>query len=154
MRERRKYDRYDTEAKVYFRVKYAIKTRVKFKILDKKSHLSRRYAALSKNVSAEGFSFTSNRRLRRGDIIYLEVYLPRQKKPVCMIGETRWSSLVLGRGRRNRRFNTGLRLLAVSDKPVPETIYYDKKNNVVWSVVLDSIFGSFSKIMQQYRHKK
>ena len=55
--ERRKYLRYDTEMKVYFRVKYDIETRVKFKVL--KGEPTHKYSGLCKNVSVEGLCFVS-----------------------------------------------------------------------------------------------
>ena len=57
--EKRKYERYDTELKLYFDRGFVVETKVKYQLLDKQNDkpISRKYAALSKNVSAEGLSF-------------------------------------------------------------------------------------------------
>ena len=154
-KEKRKYSRYETEAKIYFRVNYDIETKVRFQVLDKDRErlLSRKYAALSRNVSVEGLGFSSNRKLRKGDIVYLEVYLPKQAKPIYMTGEVRCSNPALAKQKYNYRFNSGVRLLTVSGKPVTASVYFDKEYQVLWSIVLDSIFGNFRRLMQKMRAK-
>ena len=151
MKERRKYARYDTEAKIYFRVNYDLKTKVKFQVLrdGKKKHLSRKYLALSRDVSAEGLGFSANKRLTKGDFLYLEVYLPKKKKPVHMRGEVRWARPAFRPRKYSYKFDTGVKLMAVSGEPVAKSIYFDKKNKVIWSGVLDSVFGNFRKIIQK-----
>jgi hypothetical protein len=154
MKERRKYTRYDTEAKIYFCAKYDIKTKIKFKILDDEGILARKNAAVSRNVSAEGISFSSNRKLKKGEILYLEIYLPSQKIPVTMTGKVKWSHLSSGKPKGSYKFDTGIKLLMVEDKIVSKTIYFDKKHSVYWSVILEYVFGSFSKLVKNKRRKK
>ena len=81
--ERRQYERYDTEVKIYFYVNYEIKTKVDYRVMDKGGEVPRdkKHHALSKDVSAQGMCFISNEKLNNGDQLYLEVYLPRAKKP-------------------------------------------------------------------------
>lgn len=153
MKERRKYARYDTEAKIYFCVEYDIKTKIKFKILDDEGLLARKNAAVSRNVSAEGLSFSANRKLKKGEILYLEVYLPSQKNPITMTGEVRWSHPRSGKLKDSYKFDSGVRLLMVEDKIVSKTIYFDKKHSIYWSVILDYIFGSFSRLVKNKRWK-
>lgn len=149
-RERRKYERYETETKVYFRVVYEIETKVEFRIVTKKDNgetLSEKYSALSRNVSAEGLCFICERQLKKGDMLYLDVYLPGRKKPISMKGCVRWSQPVAKE--EKGRFDTGVRLICVGDKSVMASIHYDEANHLVWSIVLESIFGSFRKIIQK-----
>jgi hypothetical protein len=149
--ERRKYERYDTEAKVYFRIVYEIKTRVKFQIVDKEERggLSKKYPAVSKNISVEGLCFCSHKQLEKGDILYLEVYLPHRKQPICMEGKVRWSQPAASKHPEGAEFDTGVKLISVEGKSVMASIYYDEANHVVWSAVLESIFGNFRKLAQK-----
>ncbi|MDP1853020.1 MAG: PilZ domain-containing protein [Candidatus Omnitrophota bacterium] len=150
-KERRKYLRYNTEVKIYFHVNYDLKTKVRFQVLDEKESmlLSKKYPALSRDVSAEGLRFNSGKELKKGNSLYLEVYLPRKKRPVRMTGQVRWSKKVLGSGSGKNKFDTGVKLLTVSGKPVSNSIYFDNESRVIWSTVLDSVFGSFRKLMQK-----
>jgi hypothetical protein len=143
--EKRKYQRYDTEAKVYFRVTYDIKTKVKFRVVDTDGgrHASRRYSGLSRNIGAEGLCFFSKKKLKKGDTLLLEVNIPNTKVSVRMEGVVRWSrELTLGAKHRDV-FYTGVKLISVNDKPVAGSTYYDARYKIVWSAVLDSILGSF-----------
>lgn len=151
MREKRKYPRYDTEAKIYFRVNYDLKTKVKFQVFQdgEKKHLSRKYAALSRDISAEGLGFCSNRALKKSDLLYLEVYLPRRKTPLHMTGEVRWSRPAFCARKHTYKFDTGIKLLTVLGEPVARTIHRDKKHKVIWSKVLESVFGNFRKIAKK-----
>jgi hypothetical protein len=153
-RERRKYERYGTEAKVYFRVVYEIETKVEFRIVDGRlgEGVSQKYPAISKNVSVEGLCFTSQKQLEKGDMLYLEVYLPHLKKPICMEGRVRWSQPLPGQKEKGV-FDTGVKLIKVEGKSVMASIYYDEPNRVIWSVVLDSIFGNFRKLTQKNTSK-
>lgn len=151
-KERRKYVRYDTEAKIYFRINYDLKTKVKFRIVNKDRDriLSKRYSALSRNVSAKGMRFSSDKKLMKGDNLYLEVYLPRQKEPIYMTAEVRWSQIASSYPRDKYKFDIGVKLITVFGKSVSASIYYDKEHRVIWSIVLESIFGNFRKFIQKY----
>jgi len=151
--ERRKYSRYETEVKVYFRVKYNIKTLVKFRILNRKDPAAEKCSALSHNVSAEGISFSSERQLKTSDRLLLEVYLPDSKNPILMEGEVVWSLCLENKSRPNEFF-TGVKLLKVSGQSVADSIHYDEQNKILWSIVLESIFGSFRTLAQKLRETK
>jgi len=151
--ERRKYERYDTEAEIYFHVTYEVKTKVEFQILESKSSdtiLSRKYIAISRNVSAEAICFCSEKQLKTGDMLFMEVYLPSEKKPIHMEGQVRWSCAT----KQKDRFDTGVKLNTVNGKPVHGSIYFDEENKVVWSAVLDSVFGNFRKLIQNQKKQK
>ncbi len=150
-KERRRYDRYDTEVKIYFQVTYDIETKVKYQIIDKQEGglSSDKYPALSKNVSPEGLCFVSDKQLKEGTFLHLEVYLPTEEKPIHMEGEARWSR---ESGQPNK-FDTGVRPETVNGKPVAESIHIDKENQIAWSVVLDSVFGNFSAITKKKKRQ-
>lgn len=171
-KERRRYERYDTEVRVYFRVGYDIKTIVMFQLIDqsRRKIASPKYSAVSKNVSVEGLAFTARKELKPGDRLYLEVYLPKTKNPIIMEGEVRWCQSILSSpgktaragnlpvpallaGRRQTsstlvQYETGIKLLTIDGQVVAGTIYYDKGYNVFWSAVLETILGNFKKLAQ------
>ncbi len=151
--DKRKYERFETEVKIYFQVSYDVRTVVKFQIIDKANTQtkSEKYVALSKNVSAEGLCFISDQRLEKEDILNLEVFLPQADSPILMTGKVCWSQKDLLAPEKKERFTTGIQLLTVNDQAVGKSICFDKENRVVWSVVLESIFGSFRVFMQKTR---
>ena len=149
--ERRKYERYGTEIKVYFQVAYDIETVVKFQVVDTSENkvLSEKYSALSRNVSAEGLCFVSDRKLEKGNILHLEVYLPKAANPIPMKGEVRWSQPLPDGEKDAPQFMTGVRLTRIDSKPVADSIFFDKEHKMIWSAVLEAIFGNFRKFAQE-----
>jgi len=144
--DRRRYPRYDTEMGVYFKVKYDIKTRVKFQVMASRheDNIPHKYFGLCRNVSVEGLCFDSNKKLDKGDILMLEVFEPSVKNPIEMEGEVRWSKKCSGEVNGEKKFRTGVHLISVNDKLIADSIYFDKKYKVAWSAVLDSLFGTFA----------
>ena len=149
--EKRKYERYDTALKLYFDRGFEVETKVKYQLLDKQNDkpISRKYAALSKNVSAEGLSFLASQQLNPGDYLQLEVYLPTATKPVHMEGEVRWSNPVAADKREGPMFQTGVLLTKVNGEAVDPTIHFDKKYQVSWSNVLESVLGHFKDLAKK-----
>jgi hypothetical protein len=149
--DRRRFPRYDTEVKIYFHLEYDIQTKVKFKVLasDHKGPDEHRYSGVSKNASAEGLCFISKKKLKIGDLLFIEVYEPKVKRPVKMEGEVRWSHKVTGPDKRKYLYITGVQLSLVNGKSVADSIYYDKKYKIVWSEVLDSLFGTFAAAIKK-----
>ena len=150
--ERRKYLRYDTEMKVYFRVKYDMETRVKFKVLE--DGAEHKYSGLCKNVSVEGLCFVSKKKLNVGDLLLLEVYEPIIKGPVVMEGQVRWSRRLPGEDGAEDVYHTGVKLVLVNGKSVPDSIHLDGKYKVAWSIVLDSLFGNFAAMVRKLKKGK
>ena len=155
-KERRKYERYGTEAKVYFRVVYEIETKVEYQVLEKVDgkKLSEKHPAMSKNISAEGLCFTSSEKLKKGDFLYLEVYLPSQKEPIHMEGQVRWSHMTSQEEEKENKFDVGVKLITVNGKSVLASIHFDEANKVIWSSVLESVFGEFRKLAQKKAHSQ
>lgn len=140
--EKRKFDRYSTDAKVFFQVVFDLKTKVDFQLLDKETRKarSRRYSALSKNVSIEGLCFCCGQKLNVGDLLLLEVEIPGKKSFVPMQGEVCWST---ADHEESSKFNTGVHLITVKDQAVDTTFQYNEQDQVVWSGVLEAIIGNF-----------
>lgn len=150
--ERRKHARYDTEMKLYFRVKYDIKTRVKFALI--KDDVVHKYSGLCKNVSAEGLCFASKKKLNKGDLLQVEVYEPMIKGPVIMKARVQWCRQLPDDKKKKHTFHAGVRIIAVNDIPVHNTIHMDKEYGVAWSAVLDSLFGNFAAMIRKLKAKK
>ena len=148
--EKRRHKRYETEAKVYCFIKYDLKTKVKFQIIDKirQTFSPRKYFAISKNIGVEGIGILCDHDLPVGTLLKLEVYVPGVKKPILMQGEVRWSAMnssyeeslrKMGLG----RYEIGIKLSMVDDQPVEPTIHFEDRYQLEWSVVLESVLGSF-----------
>jgi hypothetical protein len=159
--EGRKFKRHDTEVKIYFDFAYDLETKVNFEFIDKKGKiLPEKYEALSRNISVEGLCFLSNKKVVRGDFLHLEVYLPSAKDPIHMKGEVKWcrifessSDASLTEKKGNPIYHAGVKLLFVNGQPVHETIHYDKEYDVNWSIVMETVLGSY-RIMMRERSKK
>ncbi len=153
-KDKRQAERYDMEAKIFFQVTYDIRTKVRFQIIDdyEEKIPFRKYFAFSRNVCAGGICFTSEKKLEKGDHLYLEVYLPQSENPVKMEGEVRWSETTTSDQKKSSQFDSGVKLKAVEGKSVIQSIYYDDSNKIIWSAVLESMFGTF-RIMKQRRRE-
>lgn len=152
---RRKYDRFDTELKVHFQVKYDFKTKVKFQVVEgiRKDSSAQKYSGVCKNISAEGLSFISHKRTRKGDIVMLEVYAPNAKKPVKMEGEIRWCRKLPERTEGRDVFRAGVLLILVNSKSVVASIYFDEEYQIIWSEVLSCVFGNFKFSTKQLKRR-
>lgn len=95
-RERRKFERYDMEMKVHFYVHYDMETKVKFEVIEeeKSGSKAKKYSGLSKDFSIEGMRFSSDRKIKKGENLRIEVYLPQKKSSIPMMGQVRWSAQV------------------------------------------------------------
>ena len=146
---KRRYERYNTEVKVSFRVDYKLQTRVEYQLVGKEEDkiLSKRYFGVSRNVGPEGLCFVSEQKLNREDILALEVYLPGDDdNPIYMLGEVRWSEEIKNSPGPKKKFTTGVKLYAVNNQPVAPSISFDEKKKTYWSLVLESIFGKDKKL--------
>ena len=149
--ENRKFERYDTEVRILFQVAYDIQTKVEYRVINPdQDSASPKYSALSKNISVEGLCFSSVQKLEVGDILSMELYLPAHKDPIPMQGEVRWSEKK-SPSQKSDKFDTGVKLMTINGKPVHESIYFDQDNKVVWSLVLESVFGSFRIFAQKQK---
>ncbi len=141
-KEKRQFERFETDKEVFFTVSYEIRTKVNFQIVDQKSEkiLPPKYPAISRNVSAPGVCFSSLKQLETGDLLILEVYALESREPIFMEGEVKWSRPAAG---DEGRFETGVQIMTVEGRRVEETFYHDERHRVVWSAVLESVLGNF-----------
>ena len=149
----RKYDRFDTEVKVYFRVEYDIETKIEYQVVGKE--IREKHFGVTKNVSTEGMCFTSYEKLQKGDILSMELYLPEDEdKPVYMLGEVRWSNPTEKSEQDGKKYETGVKLITVNNQNVNSSTYFDTENNLYWSPVLESVFGKFKLIQLKKKSMK
>jgi len=157
-KERRKHKRFNMDAEIYFDFIYDLETKVEYELIDKKQEkpLSEKYSAISRNVSVGGLCFVGTKEVKQDDLLHMEVYVPRAKKPIHMKGETVWckpatptyQDLIIADVEGKRYFEVGVRLLEVNGVSVDESIHHDPTYDVDWSVVLESIFGNFKMLME------
>jgi hypothetical protein len=151
-RERRKYERYDMETRVHFFVNYDLKTKVEFQVVNgrKVKLVPHKYTGFTRNISAEGMRFSSDVKLKKGERLFLKVYLPGARRSIPMTGEVHWSRLLDPRPKGKYVFDTGVKILTVRKKRVAPTIHFEEHKQVHWSIVPESVFGGFRKFV----HKK
>jgi hypothetical protein len=149
---RRTYERFDQHAKAFFYFHYDLQAKIDIqreRPVDNGKTIEK-YPAESQNVSAEGLCFRSLHKLDQGNKLKLEMYLSEGKEPIQLEGEVRWSQASVPTSPAGF-FDTGIRLLSINGRPVPDSIHYDNQYQLVWSDVLDIIFGNIRKLSQQYQ---
>ncbi len=146
-KEKRRFCRYDTDAKVQFYVTFDVHTWVEFQIVGHKPTVKsiKKYTGVSRNVNPEGLAFRSGKKLSKGDRLALFVKVPSSNKSIRMDGEVRWSKPIPG----SKNYDTGVRLTMVEGNSVERSIVIDAKYQVAWSIVLESIFGNFKHLMMK-----
>lgn len=162
-KNKRKYKRYNTEARIYFDFAYDLETKVKFELVDgkRKAKSKKQYLAVSRNISAEGLCFVSHKNVAIEDNLYMEVYLPNAVEPISMTGMVKWcdpvsesSTYVLGDKKNKQMYHIGVILNLVDGESVGESVHFDEEYGVNWSVVLESVFGSYKMLMgERYKRK-
>ena len=149
--ERRRHDRFSTDVKIQFYVPYDLNTKVKFKVADQKNMKQElpQHTGYTKNISAGGICFTSEWELGKGDYLLLDVFVPQVADPVVMEGVVCWSRVSQSPQLPGLQYDTGVQILKVRDKSVEGSIYFDQAHQVIWSEVLESVLGSFSKLFKK-----
>jgi len=161
-KNKRKYKRYNTEAKIYFDFAYDLETKVEFELIEDEKKARKRYLAVSRNISAEGLCFVSHKDLKEEDKLYMELYLPSVIEPIHMRGKVKWcdavsesSMYVLGDKKNKQMYHIGVILSVIDGDPVNDSIHFDEEYGVNWSVVLESVFGSYKMLMgEKYKNRK
>lgn len=143
--DNRRYPRYDTEVKVHFYVPYELNVKVDFEVAEEGAQKSR-YSGVTKNISAGGLMFTSEKRLEKGGNLQMELYLPNAEKPIALSGDVRWSRpLPTG-----LHFSTGVQITKVEGQTIENGIYYDQEHQVIWSPLLETVLGNFGLLHKKF----
>ncbi len=145
MDENRKFERYDKNLDVKFDFVYAAAADLKYNVDGNDPSL--KFDAVSRNIGARGMCLTSHHKLEKGQKLHLELYLPTTSQPIHMDGQVCWCDS-LGGNSGPDEFDAGIELNSVEGNPVAETVHFDEQYHVIWSNVLESIFGTFRKQMQ------
>ena len=77
--------------------------------------------------------------------------MPRANDPILMEGIVIWSKSIEDAGKQGECCETGVTLLSVNGISVEKSIYFDAIHQVMWSTVLESVFGSFRKLAQKQK---
>lgn len=143
----RKYPRFETEAKVSFRVPYDFRAEVDFKFERAETPVdAHSYIGFSKNISVNGLCFESPKELKSGDRLWIELHLPKCPGVIYMEGEVRWSQLITATSGTVNQYLTGVVVGKVDGSQVDETVYFDEQYKVMWSHLLDRVLGGFAKL--------
>ena len=150
-KERRKYQRFDLETTIHFYASYELVTKVKFHVLGKSKGKCRIEESLgiTRNISAEGMRFSSDKKLKERDNLFIEVFLPQSKKPIQMTAQVKWSKKIFSQLESEFKFDTGVKILSVRGKSVERSIHIDTKYKEPWSIVLDSVLGGFHRSLHK-----
>ncbi len=147
---KRKYSRYETDAKIEFRVPYDFTAEVDFKITEEMIEgRDLTYIGFSKNISVHGLSFESPKRLEIGDLLWMDLHLPKSDQVVFMQGEVCWCRSLENSMEGNSKFQAGIQIAKVDGLDVEQTVYFDKTYGVVWSELLERVLGGFAKISRK-----
>ncbi len=144
---RRKYSRYETDARVEFRIPYDFAAEVDFKITEEVIEgRDRVYVGHSRDISVRGLSFHSSKHLEPGDLLWMDLHLPKSKEVVFMRGEVCWCRPVEAPLEGKPLYQAGVQIATVDGLDVEQTVYFDKTYGVVWSELLERVLGGFAKI--------
>jgi hypothetical protein len=112
-REKRKYIRLDTDAKVEFQ----IQPKNPYKAISEKT------SAIAKNLSIEGICFICDKKLEAGSVLKLFIYLKDLPEPLNLEGEVRWSQ-VIEEKKGEEKIATGVKLYTIPKSDESKFIRY------------------------------
>lgn len=149
--EQRKFERYDKNLQVYFNFPYGFPydaaTELKYQVDNEDP--DKKHTGVSKNICATGLCLTSDHSLEKGQHVRLEVYLPQLHRPIRMDGEVCWCDRSSLSDAHHILFDTGIKLQTVEGESVDQTVHVDEAYHVVWSNVLEAVFGNFRRLVQE-----
>lgn len=152
-KNRRTYERFDKQAKAFFYFHYDLNSKLDVqRVIEGTTDQIEKYPATSRNVSAQGLCFRSLHQLNQGNHLQLDMYLTGDKEPIHLEGEVCWCQAANSVSPQGF-FDTGIRLLSINGLPVAETIHYDQTYHLIWSNVLDIIFGDIRKMSQKAKRE-
>ena len=79
-REKRKYARLDLRSKINFSITETPHSEAP----------TGRFKGIGKNIGAEGLLFSSDKELKKGMLLDMEIFFPGKPDPVYISGEVRW----------------------------------------------------------------
>jgi len=100
----------------------ALRSKITFSIVDAKGKKisEEKFHGTGKNIGVAGLHFTSNKELKPGTILDLEILLPREKDPVRIKGEVVWSAVFESDG----KVDTGVKFVSIDKNHVLLLVKY------------------------------
>ncbi len=143
----RRHKRYETDARLEFRIQYDFKAEVDFKIdeevMEGREH---QYNGFSRDISVHGLSFETPKTLEPGELLWIDMHLPKSREVIFMQGEVCWCQPANPPPEGKPVFQVGVEIAKVNGVDVEQTIYFDKAYGVVWSELLEKVLGTFARI--------
>lgn len=144
--ERRRHNRYETDLEIKFNVKFDLHTNIDFRLKDEANAVrSEVYRGVGHNISVEGLGFSSQKKLKKGDVLIMDVYVPASKDPIQMEGRVLWCELDPKKDANPQQYFCGVKILKVKGEDVEGSIALDPVHRILWSIVLESVFGGFKE---------
>lgn len=144
--EQRKFPRFETDVRVHFVLPYDFRTEVDFEVhSETKDGHPHKYVGFSKNISAHGLCFESNKEIASGAELWIELHLPDSHEIIYMRGQVCWSQVSVATPEAPKTYLTGVRVGVVDGVDVEQTVYFDQKYHVLWSELLERVLGGFAK---------
>ena len=106
--ERRKYARVDIRSKINFILSEAGDTDAP----------QEKFQAVGKNMGVEGLLFNSNKKLKPGTLLDMEIFFPYQSQPVKIQGEVRWCQAVKDESTGAISYDTGVKFPVITEDHV------------------------------------
>lgn len=109
--EKRKYARLD------------LKTEINLSVMDvsKEKIVAKRIKADGKDIAVHGIRFATNKKLKKGDIVSMEIFLPDRESPVYVEGEVRWTKQS---SKNKKQFEVGINFLTLDEENVLALLKY------------------------------
>ena len=149
--DKRQSDRYEKHLEVQFKFPYGFPydaaTKLEYQVESEGS--DSKYVGVSKNVCATGLCLTSQHQLEKGQHLRLEVFLPQSREPIHMDGEVCWCDRSPLSDAKQVLFDAGVRLQTVEGESVDDSVHLDEVHHLIWSNVLEAVFGTFRKLVQE-----
>lgn len=109
--EKRKYARLDLQSEINLSVMDVSKERV----------VAKRMKAAGKDIAVHGIRFITKKRLKKGDIVSMEIFLPNRESPVYVEGEVRWAKKL---SKNKEQYEVGINFLTLDEENVLVLLKY------------------------------
>lgn len=140
--DRRKHTRFETNLEIKFHVNFDLNTKINYKVKEQGKGSSATHTAVGRNINVEGLGFCSSQELHKGDQLVMDVFVPSSKESIRMEGRVRWCA---PDKKKKDQFETGVKIIKVRGEDVEKSIAIDPVHKILWSIVLESVFGGFKE---------
>lgn len=146
--KKREHKRFEAKDRISLNFEYTIESSLDVSSIPPKKKKGRgafsKYSAVAKNVSVEGICFRSKKKLDKGKMLDLKLFLSDSDKSVHMQGRVRWSAAA-SKKKGGRNYDTGVLLTMIEERPVHDSVHFDEGYHLYWSDVLETVMEGFKK---------